>query len=517
MSKDRQSVEAESQISARKSSGKIRRYNVLIMVTIVVAFSIMTFAISKLLYDTRLEEKIQNMTRAADTILNYSRLDEQFLYIAGPSDQIRQNLEVTATLTDSIVWIVKDDGEMFYSSEIPPAARNSLVQDANGKRYLPEDIRDLELPTDGFEFTGGNFLGVFQDGSGSWLSVVKPVYNNTGRLMGSVQIHNRLSVLDASGSNILNILLFVILIALLVAVFVVRAFTAKLSRPIHLLAKAANEVAKGEYGTRIDFQDFQDTYVGVGEGEEEMLNLMRTFNRMTEQIESQHREQSDFIASISHDLRTPLTSIGGFVTAILDGTIPPDRQEKYLQVVQDETRRLSVLVSEMNDAILLDTQNSTTTNFTEFDIHELIRRVLQNLEVLIDEKAISIQVNFAQTGEEKIHVIGDEQQIERVLYNLISNAVKFVNEEGIIAISAWKKSAELLKIEIEDNGPGIDPKDRPYVFDRFFKSDRSRTNRQGSGLGLYICKRILALHGQQIFALDSQMGGAKFDFTLPLA
>ena len=255
---------------------------------------------------------------------------------------------------------------------------------------------------------------------------------------------------------------------------------------------------------------------GTGLPDDDLINLVRTFNRMIEQIERNHSEQRDFIASITHDLRTPLTSIGGFVTAMLDGTIPPDKYEHYLKIVQDETRRLSALVGEMRETMAFD-QGQSQPDFSEFDINELIGRVISNMEVLLLEKNITVQTDLAYHEGKPIMVEADREQIERVFYNIISNAQKFVPQDGIIAVSTRRSGPHKLLVVIEDNGPGIADEDLQHVFDRFFKSDRSRTDRQGSGLGLYICRRILQAHGQNIFACHSDLGGAKFEFTLPLA
>ncbi len=501
----------------KKKRSPLRSYNILLAVTIVVAFILLAIAYTKLLSDSLTSDRVRLMNRTADSILHNNILETELSLGGNLTEDTRQNLGEAAHVSGSSVWLVRANGELTYYSGIPRAAIGSIRIQSNNHLYLPEQVASLSVPEGGLTFTGGNFLGVFQDGRGSWLSIVRPLYNRSGYMIGTLQLHDNLDILTDSENNILAGFFLVMLVSVIVAVLVIRIYANRMSRPIELLSEAANKVAKGDFGTRIDYSEYEgDVSYMSGMPEGDLLNLMQTFNQMTEQIEQQNREQRDFIASISHDLRTPLTSIGGFVTAILDGTIPPEKQERYLTIVQDETRRLSSLVGEMNDAIAFD-KKETPVDFQKFDIHDLIARVISSQEVMLNEKNISVQTDRGPQMSQKLYVLGDETQIERVLYNLISNAVKFIPQDGVISISTKAQSSELLVVTVEDNGPGIADEDLPHVFDRFFKGDKSRTDRKGSGLGLYICKRILANHGQDIYAGRSQLGGAKFVFTLPLA
>ncbi len=514
---DQDRAKSSEQGTARKKQSPLRSYNILLAVTIVVAFILLAVAYTKLLSDSMTSDKVRLMNRTADTLLLTNNLEDEFKLGGRPSEEALENLNAAADISGSAIWLVRVNGELYYYSGIPRAAIGSLYIQPNGRLYLPNQMLQLSVPPGGLTFTGGNFLGIFQDGRGSWLSVVRPLYNSNGQMIGTLQLHDNLDILTESENNILAGFFLVMLVSVIVAVLVIRIYANRMSRPIELLSEAANQVAKGDFSTRIDYSQYEgDVSYMSGMPEEDLMNLMRIFNRMTEQIEQHNSEQRDFIASISHDLRTPLTSIGGFVTAILDGTIPQEQQERYLTIVQDETRRLAALVGEMNDAIAFD-KGQAPVEFQKFDIHSLIRRVISSQEVLLNEKNISVTTDQVPQMDQKLFVLGDEKQIERVLYNLISNAVKFINQDGVIAISTRAQGHDVLYVSVEDNGPGIAPEDLPHVFDRFFKGDKSRTDRKGSGLGLYICKRILANHGQDIYVGKGQMGGAKFDFTLPLA
>ena len=303
------------------------------------------------------------------------------------------------------------------------------------------------------------------------------------------------------------------LIAVVLAMVIIVIYTRRISDPIEKLTKAATRVSNGDLSARVDISKYQESRHSYED--DDIMILVKIFNRMVEQIERGNSEQTDFIASISHDLRTPLTSIKGFINAILDGTIPAEKQDHYLGIVQNEVNRLSDLVSDMNSIILLD-NDIDPNNFEEFNINETIIETVQGTEILLQEKDIAVQTNI-QSGSKAVIVYGDQREISRVIYNLVTNAIKFVpDKEGIISINVDVQGRDIVLITIEDNGPGIAQDKLSHVFDRFYKVDHSRTDRSGSGLGLYICKRILQKHGQSIFAEKSEsLGGAKFEFTLP--
>lgn len=506
-------MQAENKGKERRKPQPLQSYNILVVVTILVAFLLLAAVYTKIIFDSAIHDRLKLMNRAADEVAEIyeKRTGASKTVLA---DEDKEYLNLAAASCDAIVWLVRPDGRLFYISGIPAEALSAVKIQQDGSYALPKNLPVLGI-NEGLNMNGGNFLGIFSQGE--WLSVVRPLYNHAGQFCGTLQLHVDKQTLEQSSENVLFGLALVMLVALLVAFVVVNGYVKRMAAPIDLLSKAAGKVAKGDYSARVNFDWVEEhPLFGTGLPDDDLINLVRTFNRMIEQIERNNTEQRDFIASITHDLRTPLTSIGGFVTAMLDGTIPPERQERYLKIVQDETRRLTALVGEMRETIALD-QGQSKPEFIKFDINVLIRRVISNLEVLLLEKNISVQTDLAYQEGQPILVEADEKQIERVLYNIISNAVKFVEEDGIIAVSTRRSGPHILVIEVEDNGPGIAEDDLPHVFDRFFKGDRSRTDRKGSGLGLYICRRILQNHGQNIYACRSQMGGAKFEFTLPLA
>jgi len=240
---------------------------------------------------------------------------------------------------------------------------------------------------------------------------------------------------------------------------------------------------------------------------------LRQANLMAETLQEQERIRSSFIANISHDIRSPLTSMRGFLTAIQDGTVSPKQQPYYLNIILDESERLIKL---SNDLINLQQIQDAELKLekTTFDINDLIRKTILGFEARALEKRLMITSKFAHPSD---IVLADEDKIRRCLYNLIDNAVKFTDENGEIIIETSVKQDKVL-ISVSDNGIGIPSEEQNKIFDRFYKSDSSRgEDKLGSGLGLYIVKSFLRAHGENISVESMWKTGTLFTFTLPLA
>ena len=203
-----------------------------------------------------------------------------------------------------------------------------------------------------------------------------------------------------------------------------------------------------------------------------------------------------------------MTSMQGFLQGMLDGTIPAGEQKQYMQIVLDETRRLSKLVGNLLNLSRME-NNNTELAYSDFDLHECIRRVIIANMSQLDDKHMDLQLSFE---DEPMYVRADADQIEQVLVNLLSNAVKYTPEGGHIAIDTAQEG-KLTRVVVRDDGPGVAPEDAPYIFDRFYKADKAHTVGKGTGLGLAICKRIMDKHGQSLRLLDTKEGAA-FEFTL---
>ena len=244
----------------------------------------------------------------------------------------------------------------------------------------------------------------------------------------------------------------------------------------------------------------------------EMHELAAEFNNMAASLEQSEIRRREFVANVSHELKTPMTTIAGFMDGMLDGTIPPERHRQYMQTVSDEVRRLSRLVRSMLDISRLQSQGIPEQRKRRFDIVESVGQVLISFEQKINDKHIEVEADLPDEG---LMVWADSDAITQVIYNLTDNAVKFCPQEGQLWVRVAAEG-QRARVTVGNTGPTIPPEELPLVFDRFHKMDKSRSvDRDGYGLGLYIVKTIIEGHGEDIFA-TSKDGRTEFSFTLPI-
>ncbi len=287
---------------------------------------------------------------------------------------------------------------------------------------------------------------------------------------------------------------------MLAAVVAVYFITERIINPLRNMTKATKNFAKGDFSTRVTVC-----------GNDEIAELGHAFNHMAESLDNFERMRNSFIANVSHDLRTPMTTIAGFIEGIKSGAIPPEKHDYYLGVISSEVHRLSRLVTELLDISRLES-GERKFNFVPFDIAEMARIILISFEQKIDEK--NLDVNFEAEADSMI-AIGDKDAIHQVLYNLMHNAIKFAKEGGKFEISLKRTQNKRIRIAVYDEGRGIAADELKLIFDRFYKTDKSRgLDKNGVGLGLYICKTIIDAHDEEIHAESNDENSAEFWFTL---
>ena len=299
------------------------------------------------------------------------------------------------------------------------------------------------------------------------------------------------------GSNFFFSACIMLLCASVVTSFLMR----RLTDPLQKITDAAQRFGGGDFSVRVE---------GV-EGEGEVADLANTFNRMAENIQSNDNSRGQFMGNIAHELRTPMTTIKGFIDGILDGTIPPDMQNHYLQLVSEETGRLARLIQNMLDLSKLES-GEYQVNARMFNIWETLTGVALSAEQRINDGMIELE---GLTMDEKVLVYADPDLIHQVAYNLLDNAIKFTPAGGTIKFKVEKLGPEV-EVSIWNSGQGISPEALPYVFQRFYKEDKSRgLHARGAGLGLNICKVLVNLSGGQIRVESQQGEWCQFVFTLP--
>ncbi len=320
---------------------------------------------------------------------------------------------------------------------------------------------------------------------------------------GIVLVSGDLGPIKNSTGNILLWTLLVSAIALIGA-GVVSYYTAyRVINPFVEMNTAVQCYSRGDFSTRIPVEDT-----------DEAAQLGKSLNEMAEQLRGLEETRRSFVANVSHELRSPLTSMKGFLEAMQDGTIPPENYPEYIEIVLNETRRMVTLVNDLLDLARIES-GTIQLHFEVFDVNELIRRTLLTFEARLVENEMEMEVRFAQ---EQCSVYADPAQIGQVLRNLIDNAIKYSPKGRSLFVSTYSMR-KTVYVTVRDNGIGIPQEDVPHVFDRFYKVEKAHTPtpQMGSGLGLSIVKRIIESHGQSITVRSARGRGTQFTFTLERA
>lgn len=311
------------------------------------------------------------------------------------------------------------------------------------------------------------------------------------------------AALSSLTGKTLRIFAMVALLVLAGALIATPYLTRRETKPIRDMAAAARQIAHGNYQVRLP-SDYQN---------EEIEELAVAFNNMTRALQNSETVRQEFVANVSHELKTPMTTIAGYMDGMLDGTIPQEKFPYYMELVATEVRRLSRLVRNMLDVSRLRDQGIPRDQLVDFDICEAARQALLSFEQRINRKHLNVDIDMPELGL-NIHAMQDA--ITQVLYNLMDNAVKFVNEGGTLSIHIRNVGSSAV-ITVGNTGGTIPAEELPLIFDRFHKTDKSRsTDRDGVGLGLYIVKTIVLAHGEDIY-VTSRDGLTEFTFTMALS
>lgn len=337
-----------------------------------------------------------------------------------------------------------------------------------------------------------------------YIVAVPIVAENTGARIGLVIVSSPTEGTTAVMDRISEIFLFVSVLVILISLLLLIVFTRHQSKPLQQMARAANAFAHGEFSARVDTE---------GNHPAEIEELAISFNNMASSLQKSEYQRQEFVANVSHELKTPMTTIAGYIDGILDGTIPPEKQEHYLHIVSDETKRLNRLVRSMLDISRLQDQGGIPEEQkSRFDLEESLGQVLITFEQKITARKIDVQVDMP---EHPVYTLANADYVTQVIYNLIDNAVKFCPEDGTLALSIREGGGKAY-VSISNDGETIPSEELPLVFDRFHKIDKSRSkNRDSWGLGLYIVKTIVCSHGEDI-SVTSRDGKTTFTFTMPL-
>lgn len=326
--------------------------------------------------------------------------------------------------------------------------------------------------------------------------------SSDGDRQGIVLVSVERETISELTTGALKIFMLTALAVFAVALLATPFLTNRETKPIQDMAAAARQIAHGNLNVR----------VSTNCQTEEMEELAVAFNNMAAAMQNADTARQEFVANVSHELKTPMTTIAGYLDGMLDGTIPQAEQRHYMELVSTEVRRLSRLVRNMLEISRLKDQGIPADKLADFDICEAAGQALLSFEQRINRKHLNVDVDMPELG---VTVRAMPDAVTQVLYNLIDNAVKFIDDGGTLSIRV-ERSGNKAVTTVGNTGPTIAPEELPLIFDRFHKTDKSRsTDRDGVGLGLYIVKTIVLAHGEDIY-VTSRDGKTEFTFTLPL-
>ena len=404
------------------------------------------------------------------------------------------NLDVASRISDTDAVILSPKGEVLLCS-------NALLGCEHQGMFIDNTEYLQKVITNGSDSFIGIIEGLYTD---SRYVVAVPIINSENQVLSGIIIASTPTAgTSALMQRISNLFLSASLIVVLVAVLAVSMFARQQSKPLRDLSKAAYDFGHGDLNARVRLS---------GDYSEEMEELALSFNNMASLLQKSEYQRQEFVANVSHELKTPMTTISGYVDGILDGTIPENRRNYYLQIVSDETKRLSRLVRSMLDISRLQDQPIPEDQKMHFDLEEAVGQVLITFEQKIVGKNLDVDVDFP---EHPVFTFAGKDYVTQVVYNLIDNAVKFCPEGGTLGLKL-KEAGKKVYISISNDGDTIPPEELPLVFDRFHKLDKARTRTKDSwGLGLYIVKTIVCSHGENI-SVTSKNGRTEFTFTMPL-
>lgn len=318
---------------------------------------------------------------------------------------------------------------------------------------------------------------------------------------GAVFIQTRAQRIQSGMEDLLWPVLAAAVLAALLGAAAVGLIVRSIMQPLSALTEATRAMGEGDFSRRLE----------EDRGDRELRQVAHTFNGMSDKLREVENSRREFVANVSHELRSPITRIKGFAEGMAEGVIPAEEHPRYLRLVAEESNRLSRLVGDLLQLSRLEREDAALEK-KAFDVDEMLRRAVIRRMNDLDEKKIEVDCDFRA---DPCTVLADEERIEQVVINLLDNAIKFTEPEGKISLKTEIRDGEAF-VTIWDNGAEIPEEDRPRVFERFFTSDRAHTSGKGTGLGLSICQRILEMHGKRIELLDSGEGTA-FRFTLDIA
>ena len=484
------------------------KYLVAFISIILISFLMLSGIITSMIRGYVADEKEERLYKTTSSIVEYY---EKNIHPSEDGDVNTEDISKVVTLLlngdpDLNIIITDEDGRAILSS-VPEAAvdsdgtRHPVMGNKLGKIDMTKGFSTVVREDQEEYLLHRGTLGSFLPKS-SIVCAKELVIDSEriGYVVSLYSISKDDTLIGKTRGTVINSSAWVMLAAVIAIYFI----TDRIISPLKNMTSAAKSFGKGDFTTRVAVS-----------GNDEVAALGNAFNNMADSLENLEKMRSSFLASVSHDLRTPMTTIAGFIDGIMSGAIPEDKQEYYLQIISSEIHRLSRLVSQILDISRLES-GDRKMSFSAFDVAEVARIVLLSFEKKIDEKMLDVV--FLADDEDEMLVYADKDAIHQVIYNLCHNAIKFSREGGRLEIRIQNVDYKQIRISVYDEGQSISDEESRKIFERFYKTDQSRgLDKTGVGLGLYISKTIVDAHGESIGVNSIEDTGCEFFFTLKRA
>ncbi len=476
------------------------KYIISFMLIIFISFALLVSIITGMVENYAVNSKEQILSKTAHGAAEFlgARTDtkSQNVFeqvISSEREDVDRMLTAFAGMDEDIsILLVNEDGDV-----IRMISADGKITSGNGQipAHIMNEVNNL-VELSEFE----QLEGVFDT---PHLFYTAPVFTENEYVCGTVFACAASARQDALLDVMLKTILISSLWVMLAALIVVYIVTERVIGPLKDMSRMAGEFAAGNYSARVPVR-----------GRDEVAALAVAFNDMADSIARLEVMRNTFVANVSHDLRTPMTTISGFIDNILSGAIPPERHAHYLEVIRTEVARLARLVASLLDISRIQAGDRKFDK-KPFDVCEMARRILFSFEGKIDAKRLEVEF---LCDEDRMLTLADHDAIYQILYNICDNAVKFSREGGVLRVALTAIKDDHVQVSVYNEGEGIAAEDVPYVFERFYKGDKSRgLDKSGVGLGLFISKTIMDAHNERIWVRSEQGSFCEFNFTLPRA
>lgn len=460
-------------------SKMVATYTLIIAISFVILAAFLSFWFQSYYFEQREEELTSQSVLISDIALRY-------VYNAISPERFNESLEYLGDYLQADIWLVDDSGYVY-------AVSNSKHNKFLRNQLFKEDVEILKQNDE--IHRRDTYSRIYKT---PVHTIEIPIVTENNIFIGAIIMHTPINEIKDPLKKVYEIIWISAVLAIILSCIVIYWFSQRIIiKPLAQINSVAKKISKGEVEKRVDIKT-----------DDEIGELAESFNYMADSLEKVEENRRQFISNVSHEIRSPITSIKGFIGGIIDGVIPKEKEKHYLSMAHEETKRLTRLVNDLLDLSALEAGKFSLI-IDELDINEIIRLTVLKCETKIKDKKLKVDVRF---DNDKLFVLGDRDRLIQVMTNLIDNAIKYTNEGGNIKISSKAKGKKVF-ITVFNDGQGIKEEDLKHIWERFYKADKARTSKMSTGLGLSIVSGILSQLGEDI-RVENKKDGVRFIFTL---